>query len=196
MFGELRQLERVLMDHFALESGRTEKTITKEVINMPKSEIEFFSNSKLDSAIYCPRNYYFSWERRIESAEPGVHIHTDFGTCLHSGCATFYRQAKLEPEILKGNGAFDEAVGNAITTFTDDFTELDQDYHTSKNLETGVLALEEFFSNPAYYDLGEVLLVEEDLKNPILRFAGKIDLVTRIGQRIYIIDHKTRKSVV
>jgi hypothetical protein len=153
---------------------------------MDNRQPEYYDNSKIADYIKCPRLYYFSWEQKIEPEQPNINF--KFGASIHLALAHFYYGLDFCSKYSNANVAQDEA----IEVFKKDFSPWAEYSNRTKNMESGLLTLDTFFSNPGYWDFGEVIAVESTLKDPKIRYAGKVDLICEKGDELIIIDHKTQ----
>lgn len=145
-----------------------------------------FSNSMISDYITCPRKYYYTWELLIEPRAKNPHLW--FGGLIHECLEIYYNPG----------GTKEKAIEHLLSAYH----ELDDDespWTKAKNSATGLMALEEFFSNSAYYNFGEVIAVEKPIHSAPVTIAGepvslsgKPDLVVRVSPtKIMVVDYKT-----
>lgn len=160
-----------------------------ERLYMENKKNEFFDNSKIASYINCPREFYYSWERRIVLDKPNIHL--DFGSVLHKALEVGYKELKenrdsliLDNDLIK-------------STFQDELEKKEFSENEDKNLINGLKALDIFLSTENYWSFEQglgnfrIVDVENILSNEYLNYTGKIDLIIETKDKIFVIDHKT-----
>lgn len=147
------------------------------------------TNSSRRTFMDCPRAYYWRYERLLSPTSVGVALL--IGNVVHEGLALFLHGKKM-PEVLKLVRKFiaslrQELTGPDLERFEKEAT-IVEGMLSSWNSHRGLLAKAKVFQ----WDDEPAIEVpfEVELQDNII-YAGKIDLLVKLKNKLWIAEHKT-----
>ena len=152
--------------------------------------LESYSFSRLRRFADCPLSYY---KRYIAKEDDNVgHGTSEFGTFIHLILEKYSKnELKLEDMLMYYIGEYDNNVKSTFEfKMSDTFSkDLSENYYNS-----GIQYLTDF---NGLNEFGKILDVEYEFDleyNNKFKINGKIDLITKNNDDIYIIDHKSKSN--
>lgn len=144
-------------------------------------------NSQLQCFKTCPRKYYNRFILKLKKiAYDERDLHQDFGHCIHKALEMYYKTKDIEAVKQWFKNNFMGIESEKVKTPANGLKLLDEYYFYSFNNQSDISD-----SKLEVLDIEKV----DSIKIDNIEYIVKIDLIVRANSGIYVLDHKTTKSI-